>query len=106
MYAAAMRDPEVLRAYASIASLISTPKEALAEPGLLGKVIALGANMSRYPTPGPRRAELLAAIGNGGPSHPGQCVRQAPCLLEGGVQQSSELPPRGGAPDAPATSRV
>jgi 2-polyprenyl-6-methoxyphenol hydroxylase-like FAD-dependent oxidoreductase len=62
LYAAALRDPDVLRAYASVVSMIATPKEALAGPGLLGKVIALGANAPRYPTPGPGRAELLDAI--------------------------------------------
>jgi 2-polyprenyl-6-methoxyphenol hydroxylase-like FAD-dependent oxidoreductase len=62
LYAASMRDPDALRAYSSVVSLVATPKEALAEPGLLGKVIALGANAPRYPTPGPSRAELLAAI--------------------------------------------
>jgi flavin-dependent dehydrogenase len=69
LYAAAQRDPDVLRAYASVVSLIATPKQALAEPGLLGKVLALGANAPRYGTSGPSRAELLAAIERGGPAH-------------------------------------
>lgn len=65
LYAAADRDPDVRRAYASVMSLIATPQQALAAPGLRGKAIALGANAPRYPTPGPARAELLAAVGNG-----------------------------------------
>jgi 2-polyprenyl-6-methoxyphenol hydroxylase-like FAD-dependent oxidoreductase len=65
LYAAAQRDPDVLRAYASVVSLIATPQQALAEPGLLGKVLALGANAPRYGTSGPSRAELLAAIEKG-----------------------------------------
>jgi pimeloyl-ACP methyl ester carboxylesterase/2-polyprenyl-6-methoxyphenol hydroxylase-like FAD-dependent oxidoreductase len=69
LYAAAPRDHDVLRAYASIVSLNATPKEALAEPGLLGKVIALGANAPRYGTSDPSRAELLAAIDGGGAAH-------------------------------------
>jgi 2-polyprenyl-6-methoxyphenol hydroxylase-like FAD-dependent oxidoreductase len=65
LYAAADRDPDVRRAYVSVMSLIATPQQALAAPGLRGKVITLGANAPRYPTPGPTRAELLAAVGNG-----------------------------------------
>lgn len=64
LYATARRDPDVLRAYASIMSLIATPPEALAAPDLREKVIALGANAPRYPTPAASRAELLATIGN------------------------------------------
>ena len=70
LYAAALRDPDVLRAYASVVSLTATPKEALAQPGMLGKVISLGSGMPRYATPGPSRATLLAAIDDGGPAHP------------------------------------
>jgi 2-polyprenyl-6-methoxyphenol hydroxylase-like FAD-dependent oxidoreductase len=65
MYAAAYRDPGVLRAYASIASLLATPQEVLAEPGLADKVLTAADGVPRYPTPGPSRAELLAAIGDG-----------------------------------------
>jgi 2-polyprenyl-6-methoxyphenol hydroxylase-like FAD-dependent oxidoreductase len=65
LYAAADRDPDLRRAYASVMSLIATPQEALAAPGLRGKVIALGAGAPRYPTTGPGRAELLAATADG-----------------------------------------
>jgi hypothetical protein len=60
---AASRDPDALRASISVAALTATPEEALAAPGLLAKVISLGAAGPRYPAPGPRRADLLAAIG-------------------------------------------
>ncbi len=60
----------MLRAYASVASLTALPEEALAEPGLLAKVISLGSSTPRYPAPGPSRAELLAAIVDGDPASP------------------------------------
>jgi len=62
LYAAAQHDPDVLRAYASVMSMLNTPQEALAAPGLVGKVLALGANAPQYPIPGPDRAQLLATI--------------------------------------------
>ncbi len=62
LYAAAQHDPDVLRAYASVVSMLSTPQEALAAPGMVGKVLTLGANAPQYPTLGPNRAELLSAI--------------------------------------------
>jgi 2-polyprenyl-6-methoxyphenol hydroxylase-like FAD-dependent oxidoreductase len=62
LYAAAPHDPDVLRAYTAVAALIAMPLDALAEPGLLDKVIALGSTVPRYPAPGPTRPELLAAL--------------------------------------------
>jgi hypothetical protein len=62
---AAMHDADVLRARALIVSLLATPQEVFAQPGLLEKVIALGADAPQYPWPGPSRSELLAAIGAG-----------------------------------------
>ncbi|MFG1708869.1 FAD-dependent oxidoreductase [Nonomuraea sp. M3C6] len=67
MYAAAYRDPDVLRAYSAIAALIATPQEVLAEPGMVGKVTTTAAGAPPYATPGPSRAELLAAIDEGEP---------------------------------------
>lgn len=64
LYAAAGHDPDVLRAYVSVAALLATPQEALAAPSLREKVISLGANAPRYQTPAATRAELLAAIRN------------------------------------------
>jgi 2-polyprenyl-6-methoxyphenol hydroxylase-like FAD-dependent oxidoreductase len=55
-------DPEIIRAYASISAFLATPDEALAAPGLLDRVVALGMNAPQYPLPGPSRAELLAAL--------------------------------------------
>ena len=63
LYAAAPPDPDVLRAYTALAAMTAMPGDALAEPGLLEKVISLGSTAPRYPAPGPSRAELLAALG-------------------------------------------
>ncbi|WP_067534000.1 NAD(P)/FAD-dependent oxidoreductase [Nocardia crassostreae] len=60
---AKLRDPEVLRAFADIGSLLTGPDEALARPGVLDRIIQLGAGAARYPEQGPPRAELLAAMG-------------------------------------------
>lgn len=65
MDAAKFHDPDVLRARVSIGSLVATPSEVLAQPGLLDKVIALGAGAPQYSLPGPTRAELLATIADG-----------------------------------------
>ncbi|GAB3410048.1 alpha/beta fold hydrolase [Flindersiella endophytica] len=70
LYAAAMRDPDALRAQTAIASMLATPPEALAVPGLLEKVIRLGANRPRYPAGAPRHDELVAAVeGRTVPAH-------------------------------------
>lgn len=63
MYAAAYRDVDVLRAYASISSFIATPQEVAAEPGLVEKVRAAADGAPRYTTPGPARADLRAVMG-------------------------------------------
>jgi 2-polyprenyl-6-methoxyphenol hydroxylase-like FAD-dependent oxidoreductase len=62
LLAASLADPELTRAYSSIASFIATPDEVLAEPGVLDRVIALGMGAPQYPVPGPARAALLAAL--------------------------------------------
>ena len=61
LYAAAC-DPDVLRAYTSVAALTAMPADVLAEPGMLDKVISLGSAAPRYCAPGPPRPELLAAV--------------------------------------------
>jgi hypothetical protein len=66
MDAAKFRDPDVLRARMLIGSMLATPPEVLASPGLLDKVITLGADAPQYTTPGPTRSELLAAIADAG----------------------------------------
>jgi hypothetical protein len=63
LYAAAACDPDVLRAYTSVAALTAMPADVLAEPGILDKVISVGSAAPRYSTSGPARAELLAALG-------------------------------------------
>jgi 2-polyprenyl-6-methoxyphenol hydroxylase-like FAD-dependent oxidoreductase len=61
--AAKLMDPEVLRAMADVGSLLASPDEALAAPGLAEKILRLGAGAPRYPEAGPSRAELLSAMG-------------------------------------------
>lgn len=63
MYGLAHHDPDVLRGYMSIAELMATPEEVLADAALANKVFTAGLDLPRYPSPGPRRAELLAAVG-------------------------------------------
>ena len=62
MDAAKFRDPDILRARSSIASVVATPPEVLATPGLFDRVLALGTGGPQYSVPGPTRRELLAAI--------------------------------------------
>ncbi|MEU4291761.1 FAD-dependent oxidoreductase [Kribbella sp. NPDC026596] len=62
LYAAAHHDPDVLRAYVSVVSMLCTPPEALAAPGLVSRVLTLGTNAPQYPAPCANRAELLSAI--------------------------------------------
>ena len=50
------------RVYLSLGSLLATPDELFAEPGLADRVMKLGAGAPRYPLPGPTRQELLATI--------------------------------------------
>jgi hypothetical protein len=62
MFAASRHDQDIARAYGDLAAVLATPDEVLAAPGLLDRVIALGADAPQYPLPGPTRAELLAAV--------------------------------------------
>ncbi|MFF5084027.1 hypothetical protein ACFY36_43830 [Actinoplanes sp. NPDC000266] len=59
LYAAALRDPDMLRAYLTVAGFLETPDEVFARPGVRDRVLALGVSAPRYPLPGPGRAELL-----------------------------------------------
>jgi 2-polyprenyl-6-methoxyphenol hydroxylase-like FAD-dependent oxidoreductase len=63
-FAASLADQDITRAYQSLASLLATPDELFADPGLLDRVMKLGAGAPRYPLPGPTRQELLAAVGD------------------------------------------
>ncbi|HEU5111461.1 MAG TPA: FAD-dependent oxidoreductase, partial [Micromonosporaceae bacterium] len=62
-FAAGRTAPDIARAYQSLLSLLATTDEVLAEPGLAEKIITLGGQAPNYPLPGPRRPELLAALG-------------------------------------------
>jgi hypothetical protein len=61
-FAASLTDPDITRAYLSLASLLVTPDELFATPGLVDRVLQLGAGAPSYPLPGPTRQELLATI--------------------------------------------
>ncbi|HEU4423027.1 MAG TPA: FAD-dependent oxidoreductase [Pilimelia sp.] len=60
--AASLADPDIARGYQSLVSLLTTPDELFAEPGMLDRILQLGADAPTYPIPGPDRGELLAAI--------------------------------------------
>ncbi|MFI7134832.1 FAD-dependent oxidoreductase [Nonomuraea sp. NPDC050153] len=57
--AAKLADPEVLTAMGDIGSMLVSPDEALARPGVVGRAMSLGADES---APALGRAELLGAI--------------------------------------------
>jgi 2-polyprenyl-6-methoxyphenol hydroxylase-like FAD-dependent oxidoreductase len=61
-FAAGCADADIARTYQSLSSLLATPADLVAEPGLLEKIIRLGGDAPNYPLPGPRRRELLAAV--------------------------------------------
>jgi 2-polyprenyl-6-methoxyphenol hydroxylase-like FAD-dependent oxidoreductase len=61
-FAATLADPEIARGYQSLASLLTTPADLYAEPGMLDRIIGLGMRAPRYPLPGPNRRELLATV--------------------------------------------
>jgi 2-polyprenyl-6-methoxyphenol hydroxylase-like FAD-dependent oxidoreductase len=63
LFAASLADPDIARAYLSLVSMLATPEEIFAEPGLFEKTIARGGQAPNYPLDGPRRPDLLAAIG-------------------------------------------
>ena len=58
--AGAAGDPDLLRAYVSVASVLARGVDVFAQPGILDKVLALG---EPEPPPGPTREELLAIVG-------------------------------------------
>jgi flavin-dependent dehydrogenase len=62
LFAASLQDPDLTRAYSTIALFLATPDEVLATPGVLDRTLALGAGAPQYPLPGPSRAALLAAL--------------------------------------------
>ena len=54
-------DPDLLRAYVSVASVLARGVDVFARPGILDKVLALGATGTAMP--GPTAAKLLAIAG-------------------------------------------
>jgi 2-polyprenyl-6-methoxyphenol hydroxylase-like FAD-dependent oxidoreductase len=61
--AAGLAEPAIARGYQSLASLLASPAELYAQPGMLDRIIGLGMGAPRYPLPGPSRRDLLAAVG-------------------------------------------
>jgi hypothetical protein len=61
MQVAAATDPEVLRGFIDIASLLARPDDVLQRPGLLDSVLA-AAETRAEPLPGPSRAELVELV--------------------------------------------
>ncbi|CAN5628902.1 FAD-dependent oxidoreductase [soil metagenome] len=53
------RDPDLLRGFLRIGGLLATADEVLAGPGIVDKIIAVGAGWRDEPLPGPDRAELV-----------------------------------------------
>jgi 2-polyprenyl-6-methoxyphenol hydroxylase-like FAD-dependent oxidoreductase len=60
--AAAIDDADITRAQLALGSLITTPTELYAQPGLLDRIMSLAAGAPRFPLPGPSRRELLEVL--------------------------------------------
>ena len=58
--ASIMQDPDLLRGFIEVVSLLDTGAGVLSRPGLAERAVALA---DPTPLPGPDRAELLALIG-------------------------------------------
>ena len=56
----ARTDLDVYRGFVSVMALIERPEEAMARPGLFGRVLELGPTAE--PAPGPDRSELVASV--------------------------------------------
>lgn len=63
----ATRDPDVLRAFVKILTMIELPRAVFSEPGLLDKVIAAGTGPEAEANrpPGPDRQQLIEIVGAG-----------------------------------------
>jgi flavin-dependent dehydrogenase len=59
---AAFKDPDCLRGFVSVAMLLRRAGDVAARPGLLDKIIALGAGWRDEPFPAPDRGELLSIV--------------------------------------------
>jgi hypothetical protein len=62
---AAFKDADCLRGFVSVAMVLSRAADVAARPGLLDKVIGLGAGWRDEPILGPSRAELLSIVAGG-----------------------------------------
>jgi 2-polyprenyl-6-methoxyphenol hydroxylase-like FAD-dependent oxidoreductase len=60
---AALKDPEVMRAYFEIAGALTLPQDVMARPGMFERIIELGSGWRDEQLPGLSRGELLATIG-------------------------------------------
>jgi hypothetical protein len=60
--AAAFKDADCFRGFVSVAMLVNREADVAARPGLLDKVVALGAGWRDEPIPAPSRGELLSIV--------------------------------------------
>src|SRR4029077_10030604 len=65
LYTAAACDPDVLRAYTSVAAMTAMPTDVLAEPGLLDRVISIGSPARPFCAPRPPPPQLLPPTAHG-----------------------------------------
>ncbi len=63
LVAASLTDPDLVRAYTSIAGFVATAEEVFGVPGVVDRAVALGMAAPQYPLPGPTRGELLESLG-------------------------------------------
>ena len=62
---AAFKDPDCLRGFVSVAMVLNREADVLSRPGMLEKVIALGAGWRDEPIPAPSRGDLLSTVAGG-----------------------------------------
>ena len=62
---AAFKDPDCLRGFVSAAMVLTRSADVMARPGVLDKVMALGAGWRDEPLPAPSRGELLSIVAGG-----------------------------------------
>jgi 2-polyprenyl-6-methoxyphenol hydroxylase-like FAD-dependent oxidoreductase len=62
VYAAALTDPDAARAQLRLGGLLASGDDVLGDRAQVGRFLAVAEGMSRYPLPGPGRAELLSAV--------------------------------------------
>ncbi|WP_433193967.1 hypothetical protein ACQP1G_35055 [Nocardia sp. CA-107356] len=49
------------KAFGDVGSVLTSPEEAMARPGVLDRIMEIGSDTAGNPEPGPSRIELLAA---------------------------------------------